>query len=251
MIIDLNADLGEGLGQWAMTDDEALLSIVTSANVACGFHAGDPTQMLKVCRIAAAQGTSVGAHVAYRDLIGFGRRFIDVEPSELAADVLYQLHAIDGIARSAGTTLRYVKPHGALYNTIVHHESQARAVVEALTLFGRDLPVMGLPGALWLQIAAAAGMRTVHEAFPDRGYTPEGRLAPRGTAGGKLTDSDEIAARAVRLARDRSIVAIDGSTIAIEADSLCVHGDTPTAVATAAAVRHALTDAGIEIQAFA
>ncbi|WP_153505650.1 LamB/YcsF family protein [Cumulibacter manganitolerans] len=251
MSIDLNADLGEGLGQWAMTDDEALLRIVTSANVACGFHAGDPTQMLKVCRIAASTGAAIGAHVAYRDLIGFGRRFVDVEPPELTADVLYQLHALDGIARSAGTRVRYVKPHGALYNTIVHHEPQARAVVEALRLFGRELPVMGLPGAVWLDLAAAEGLPVVHEAFPDRAYTPEGRLAPRGTAGGKLTDAQQIADRAVRMAREHTVVALDGSVLEVAPDSLCVHGDTPTAVATASAVRRALSEASIELAAFA
>lgn len=251
MSIDLNADLGEGLGLWRMTDDEALLQIVTSANVACGFHAGDPTQMLTVCRLAADAGTSVGAHVSYRDLVGFGRRFVDVDPAELTADVLYQLHALDGVARSAGTTLRYVKPHGALYNAIVHHEQQARAVVAALQLFGRELPVMGLPGARWLEMAAAEGMRVVHEAFPDRAYTPDGRLATRGTPGAKIEDPPTVAERAVRMARDREIVALDGSVITVEADSLCVHGDSPTAVHTAGAVRAALSEAGIEVVAFA
>lgn len=251
MPIDLNADLGEGLGQWRMTEDAALLELVTSANVACGFHAGDPSQMLKVCRLAASAGTTVGAHVAYRDLVGFGRRFIDVDPDELTADVLYQLHAIDGMARSAGTELRYVKPHGALYNTIVHHEAQAAAVVAALRLFGRDLPVMGLPGARWLELAAAEGLQTVHEAFPDRSYTPDGRLATRGTPGAKIEDPNQVAQRAVQMARERTIIALDGSTIEVAADSLCVHGDSPTAVATARAVRAALTNAGIDVRAFA
>ena len=251
MPIDLNADLGEGLGQWRMTEDAALLELVTSANVACGFHAGDPSQMLKVCRLAASAGTAVGAHVAYRDLIGFGRRFIDVDPDELTADVLYQLHAIDGMARSAGTELRYVKPHGALYNTIVHHEAQAAAVVAALRLFGRDLPVMGLPGARWLELAAAEGLRIAYEAFPDRSYTPDGRLATRGTPGAKIEDPNQVAQRALQMARERTIIALDGSTIEVAADSLCVHGDSPTAVATARAVREALVGAGIDVQAFA
>lgn len=248
--IDLNADLGEGFGQWLMTDDAALLKVVTSANVACGFHAGDPSQILKVCRIAADVGTSIGAHVAYRDLAGFGRRFIDVDPDELTADVLYQLHAIDGMARSADTELRYVKPHGALYNTIVHHEQQARAVVDALRLFGRDLPVMGLPGARWLELAAAEGLRTVHEAFPDRGYTSDGRLATRGTPGARIENPDQVAQRAVRMAGERTVVALDGTTIEVPAESLCVHGDSVTAVATARAVREALLGAGIDVKAF-
>lgn len=251
MKIDLNADMGEGLGLWQMTDDEALLQIVTSANVACGFHAGDPSQMLKVCRLAADAGTSVGAHVAYRDLVGFGRRFIDIDPAELTADVLYQLHAIDGVARSAGTQVKYVKPHGALYNTIVHHEEQGRAVVEALKLFGRDIPVMGLPKAVWLDMAAAEGMRTVREAFPDRAYTADGRLAKRGTPGAKIDDPATVAERAVAMARDHQIVATDGTTIEVSADSLCVHGDSPSAVAIAGSVRQALTDAGVQVAAFA
>lgn len=251
MSIDLNADLGEGLGLWQMTDDAALLEVVTSANVACGFHAGDPSRMLAVCRIAAAGGTSIGAHVAYHDLTGFGRRFIDVDPAELTADVLYQLHAIDGIARSAGTTLRYVKPHGALYNAIVHHEPQARAVVEALRLFGRDIPVMGLPGAIWLDLAAAEGLRTVREAFPDRNYTPDGRLATRDMPNAKIEEPEQVALRAVRMARERTIVALDGTTIEVDADSLCVHGDSATSVATAGSVRRALAEAGIDVQAFA
>lgn len=251
MPIDLNADLGEGLGLWTMTNDEALLRIITSANVACGFHAGDPSRMLAVCRIAARDNTAVGAHFGYSDLMGFGRRFIDIDPDELTADVLYQLHAIDGIARSAGTTLRYVKPHGALYNAIVHHKEQAQAVVEALRLFGRDIPVMGLPGAIWLDMAAALGFRTVREAFPDRNYTPDGRLATRDMPGAKIEDPKQVAERAVRMARERTIVALDGSVIEVDADSLCVHGDSATAVDTASAVRLALTEAGIEVRAFA
>lgn len=251
MSIDLNADLGERLGQLQITDDEALLPIVTSANVACGFHAGDPSRMLAVCRIAADDGTSIGAHCGYLDQGGFGRRFIDIDPDELTADVLYQLHAIDGVARSAGTTLRYVKPHGALYNAIVHHEAQAKAVVEALRLFGRDLPVMGLPGALWLDLAAAEGFRVIHEAFPDRQYTPDGRLAGRNIPNAKIEDPQRVAERAVLMAREHTIVALDGSKIEVAADSLCVHGDSPTAVETAKAVRRALREAGIEVKAFA
>ena len=249
--IDLNADLGEGHGQWRMTDDESLLQIVTSANVACGFHAGDPSQMLKVCRLAASAGTSVGAHIAYRDLVGFGRRFIDVDPAELTADILYQLHALDGVARSAGTQLRYVKPHGALYNAIVHHQEQSAAVVEALRLFGRALPVMGLPGSLWLEMAAAQGMPTVREAFPDRAYRPDGRLATRDTPGATIEDPDTVGARALRMAREGTVVALDGSIVTVQADSLCVHGDSPTAVATATTVRRVLTEADVEVQAFA
>ena len=170
--IDLNADLGEGFGVWRLGDDDALLDIVTSANVACGFHAGDPVTMRRVCARAAAAGVAVGAQVSYRDLAGFGRRFIDVEPAELAADVLYQLAALDGIARAAGTRVSYVKPHGALYNAAVAHQGHAQAVIDAVLAYDRRLPVLGLPGSALLREAEAAGMRPVPEGFADRGLHP-------------------------------------------------------------------------------
>lgn len=251
MSIDLNADLGEGFGAWSMTDDEHLLSIVSSANVACGFHGGDPRTMRAVCRLAVERGVAVGAHVAYRDFVGFGRRFVEVEPDELRADVLYQLCALEGIARSVGTTVRYVKPHGALYNAIVRHEEQARAVVEALSDWGVDVPVMGLPGAVWLSKARALGLRTVHEAFADRAYLPDGTLAPRSHPGAVLHDPEEISARVVRMATAGTIVAVDGSVIAADPDSICVHGDNPQAVDVAGQVRAALGEADVEVKPFA
>lgn len=249
--IDLNADMGEGFGTWSKTDDEGLLQIVTSANVACGFHAGDPRTMQRVCRTAAERDVSVGAHVAYRDLVGFGRRFVDVDPDELRADVLYQLCALDGIARSAGTTVRYVKPHGALYNTIVTHEAQARAVVDALTEWGAGVPALGLPGAVWLEMARAAGLQTKHEAFADRAYLPDGTLATRSRPDSVLHDPDEIAARVVQMATEGTIVALDGSVLDVKPDSVCVHGDNPKAVAVAQAVRDALGEASVSVRAFA
>ena len=179
--IDLNADLGEGFGQWTLGDDDALLEIVTSANVACGFHAGDPTVLRAVCDGAAAKGVSIGAQVGYRDLAGFGRRFIDIAPHDLTQDVIYQIGALEGFARVAGTRVRYVKPHGALYNAIVHHEEQAAAVVEAVLAYDPSLPVLGLPGSAWLRQAEAAGLRTIREAFADRNYTPEGTPSPDGS----------------------------------------------------------------------
>ena len=180
--IDLNADLGEGFGVWRLGDDDALLGIVSSANVACGFHAGDPSTMRRVCTRAVAGGVAVGAQVSYRDLAGFGRRFLDVEPAELADDLLYQLAALDGIARSAGGRVSYVKPHGALYNAAVTHEGHARAIVDAVLAFDRRLPVLGLPGSALLRGAEAAGMRPVAEGFADRGYTAAGTLVPRNAA---------------------------------------------------------------------
>ena len=243
--IDLNADLGEGFGVWRLGDDEALLGIVTSANVACGFHAGDPRTMRRVCAQAAARGVAVGAQVSYRDLAGFGRRFIDVDPAELTDDLLYQLAALDGIARVAGTRVSYVKPHGALYNAAVTHLGHAQAVVDAVLAFDRRLPVLGLPGSALLRTAEAAGMRTVVEGFADRGYTPEGALVPRREAGALVEDPAAVAERAVRMATDGVVVAVDGTRLLMPVESVCVHGDTPGAVALARAVRDALEAAGV------
>jgi 5-oxoprolinase (ATP-hydrolysing) subunit A len=248
--IDLNADLGEGFGVWRLGDDDALLQSVTSANVACGFHAGDPATMRRVCAGAAAAGVAVGAQVSYRDLAGFGRRFIDVDPAELAADVLYQLAALDGIARTAGTRVSYVKPHGALYNAAVTHEGQAQAVVDAVLAYDRRLPVLGLPGSALLRTAEAAGMRPVVEGFADRGYTPDGRLVPRRQPGALVHDPAVVAERAVRMATEGVVVAIDGTTLLMPVESVCVHGDTPGAGDLARAVRTALADSGVAVRPF-
>jgi UPF0271 protein len=248
--MDLNADLGEGFGIWTLGDDEALLDVVTSANVACGFHAGDPSIMRRVCATAAERGVSIGAQVSYRDLAGFGRRFLDVAPGELAADVLYQIGALDACARAAGSAVSYVKPHGALYNAVVTHAEQAAAVVDGVRAFG-ELPVLGLPGSALLDAATAAGLPTVAEAFADRGYTPEGRLVPRGRPDALLADTAAVVDRAVRLALHGEIVAVDGTVLPTSAASLCLHGDTPGAVGHAVAVRAALSGVGVELAPFA
>ncbi|MDQ1617303.1 MAG: 5-oxoprolinase (ATP-hydrolyzing) subunit [Actinomycetota bacterium] len=234
--VDLNSDLGEGFGVWRLGDDEALLEVVTSANVACGFHAGDATTMRRVCEHAVRREVSIGAQVGYRDLAGFGRRRIDIDPDELAADVLYQVGALDAIARAAGGRVAYVKPHGALYNRTVDDSEQAAAVVRAVLDHGGDLPVVGLPGSVLLGAAAEAGLRPVTEGFPDRGYTADGTLVPRGQPGAVLTDPTQVASRALELA----------ATV----DTLCVHGDTPGAVHLARAVRDALADAGLAVTSF-
>jgi UPF0271 protein len=236
--MDLNSDLGEGFGIWKLGDDAALLGIITSANVACGFHAGDPSTMRRVCEEAAKNGVKIGAQVSYRDLAGFGRRFIDADPVELADEVLYQIGALDACARAAGTEVVYVKPHGALYNATVHHEKQAEAVVNGAKAF-KDLPILGLPGSQLLKKAVAAGLRPVQEAFADRGYTPQGTLVPRSEPNALLTNTAQIVERATRL-RDGEIVAVDGTIIKTQAESLCVHGDTPGAVEHARAVKDAL-----------
>ncbi len=250
MTIDLNADLGESLGQWTMGDDDAMLAIVSSANIACGFHAGDPLTTRRTVAAAASRGIAVGAHPSYRDLVGFGRRFMDVAPDELAADVLYQLGALQGMAGAAGTRVAYVKPHGALYNAIVGNETQAAAVVEAVAAFAPGLPVLGLPGSAFLRLAADAGLRPVREAFVDRAYNPDGTLVSRRLPGAVLHDPDAVARRVVRLVTEGLVTALDGTDVAIEADSLCIHGDSPGAVAMAAAVRAALVDAGVTIRPF-
>lgn len=248
--IDLNADLGEGFGRWTLGDDDALLEIVTSANVACGFHAGDPSVLRRVCDRAAERDVAIGAQVGYRDLAGFGRRFIDIAPSELTQDVIYQIGALEAFARVAGTRVRYVKPHGALYNAIVHHEEQAAAVVDAVRSYDPGLPVLGLPGSAWLRLAEAAGLRTVKEAFVDRNYTPQGTLVPRGEPDALLHDPEMIARRCVQIATTGRLQAVDGTEVAAEAGSLCVHGDTEGAVELARRVREALTAGGVSIGAF-
>lgn len=248
--IDLNADLGEGFGQWTLGDDDALLEVVTSANVACGFHAGDPSVLRRVCERAAQRGVAIGAQVGYRDLAGFGRRFIDVEPGDLTNDVLYQIGALEAFARVAGTRVRYVKPHGALYNAIVHHEAQAAAVVDAVRRYDPSLPVLGLPGSRFLALAADAGLTTVAEAFADRAYTAEGTLVSRREAGAVLRDPEQVAARCVRMATEGQVEAVDGSLVAVRPASLCVHGDSPGAVAMAARVRESVEQAGVRIAPF-
>lgn len=248
--IDLNSDLGEGFGNWDLGDDEALLGIVTSANVACGFHAGDSSTMRWVCTRAMKNGVAIGAQVGYRDLAGFGRRYIDMEPQELTDDVLYQLGALEAFARVVGTQVRYVKPHGALYNAIVHHEEQAAAVVSAIVAYDRDLPVLGLPGSVWLRLAEEAGLTVVREAFADRAYTPDGRLVSRREPGAVIHDPEEIARRCVALATGEPIEDIEGNPLRLRPDSICVHGDTAGAVEIAQAVKQALEDAGVRIASF-
>ena len=248
---DLNSDLGESFGRWVLGDDEAMLGLVTSANVACGFHAGDPRTLRRTCALAAEAGVVVGAQVGYRDLAGFGRRFVDVAPDELADDVVYQIGALDGLCRVAGTAVRYVKPHGALYNAIVHHEEQAAAVVAAVREYSADLPVLGLPGSAFLRAAEKAGLRTVREFFVDRSYTPEGTLVSRRAEGAVLHDPSEVTKRVLRLVSDGVVMAVDGSDVVVTAESACVHGDSPGAVEMARAVRAGLEQAGIALRAFA
>jgi UPF0271 protein len=248
--IDLNSDLGESYGAWRMGDDSAMLEVVSSANVACGFHAGDPAGILRTVKAAAQRGVAIGAHVSYPDLAGFGRRDMDIAPADLTADVVYQIGALQGLAAAAGTTVRYVKPHGALYNRIAVDAVQGAAVIAALKSVDPTLVLMGLAGAPILDQARAAGLTVVAEAYADRAYTPAGHLVPRREAGAVLHDASLIAARMVRLATEGVVEAIDGSVIRIDAQSICVHGDSPGAVAIAREVRGRLEAAGIGVAPF-
>lgn len=249
-IIDLNSDVGESFGRWTLGDDEAMFRSVSSANVACGFHAGDPSVIRATCEKAAKAGVVIGAHVGYRDLAGFGRRFLDIDPKELADDVVYQIGALQALAAVSGARVQYVKPHGGLYNAIVKHTAQARAVVDAVKSVDPNLPILGLPGSEVLRLAEEAGLRGVSEAFADRAYNPNGTLVSRSQPGAVLHDPADVARHVLRMATERTVKAIDGSTFTIRAESICVHGDSPGAVAMATEVKSALSDAGVTIASF-
>jgi UPF0271 protein len=251
LVVDLNADLGESFGAWRLGDDEAMLSIVTSANIACGFHAGDPLTIRRACAGAVARGVSIGAQVSYHDLAGFGRREMDVPPDELAAEVLYQIAALDGIARAEGGKVSYVKPHGALYNRAARDPVQAGAIASAIAAYDRALPLLTLPGSEAAAAAAAAGLTVIAEAFADRAYNDDGTLVPRGRGGAVLTDPAVVAARAVVMVTGRKVESAAGREIRICPRSVCIHSDTAGAVALARSVRAALAGAGVRVAPFA
>ncbi|MEV6900842.1 5-oxoprolinase subunit PxpA [Amycolatopsis sp. NPDC051372] len=248
--MDLNSDLGEGFGTWRMGDDEAMLDIVTSANIACGFHAGDPGVMRRVCARAAERGVTIGAHVGYRDLAGFGRRALDIAPADLTDDVLYQIGALDAFARAAGSSVKYVKAHGALYNTAAVDPAQAAALVEGVRQFGTGLALLCPPDSEMLRAASAAGVTGYAEAFADRAYTPEGQLVSRKLPGAVLHDADAVAERATAMATTGSVLDVAGGKLDLRAVSLCVHGDTPGAVDIARRIRASLTEAGVTVESF-
>ncbi|WP_354685005.1 5-oxoprolinase subunit PxpA [Cupriavidus necator] len=251
MQIDLNSDLGESFGAWNMGNDAAMLDIVSSANVACGFHAGDPAGILQTLKAARARGVAVGAHVSYPDLQGFGRRNMDVASADLVAGVIYQISALTGMAATVGATVRYVKPHGALYNTIATDERQARDVITAILKVDPELVLVALAGSPLVGWAQEAGLRVIAEAFADRAYTPQGTLVSRREKGAVLHDAAEVAQRMLRLVREGTVQAIDGSVARVEAQSICVHGDSDGALDMARAVREALERDGVNIRAFA
>ncbi len=251
--IDLNCDLGESYGVWTLggTDADAeLLAVVTSANVACGFHAGDPQTLQRTVAAALEAGVTVGAQVSYPDLVGFGRRAMDVAHADLVADVLYQVGALEAFCRVAGGRVAYVKPHGALYNRVADDPGQAAAVAEAVQRYDPSLPVLTLPGSALAAAAADRGLGVVGEGFADRAYTGEGRLASRREPGAVLHDADEVAARAVRMASG-SVTALGGEQLAVDVGSLCVHSDTSGAADLARRVRAALEKEGWTLRPFA
>lgn len=246
--IDLNADLGETTAGNPVADDAAMIQLVSSANVACGFHAGDPHDIARTVEAAAERGVTVGAHVGYRDSAGFGRRFMEYAPNELADEVLYQIGALEALARKHGTAIRYVKPHGALYNAIVHHEEQSQAVIDGIRAFGGDLAVMLLPGGIAVHHAEKAGLRVISEAFADRNYNPDGTLVSRKHPNAVITDPEVVAARVLQLADSGTITAIDGTVLNVNATSVCVHGDSPGSVAMTQSIVDRLRNEGIEIR---
>jgi UPF0271 protein len=245
--IDLNADLGESFGAWPMGQDVLLMAVISSANVACGGHAGDPGTMRRTVRLARSHGVAVGAHPGFPDLLGFGRREIQMSPQDVEDLVLYQVSALAGIARSEGVRLQHVKAHGALYNMACRDEGLAEAIARAVLACDPRLVLFGLPDSALIQAGLDAGLPVAAEAFADRAYHADGSLVSRSTPGSVLHDVDTVVARAVAMACERTVETVDGDPISFEADTICVHGDTPGAAQLAAAIRRGLEDAGVTI----
>jgi 5-oxoprolinase (ATP-hydrolysing) subunit A len=245
--IDLNADLGESFGPWRMGHDDALMSSITSANIACGFHAGDPGVMRRTIALARQHGVAIGAHPGLPDLVGFGRREMQATPQEVEDLVLYQVAALAGMAAAQGVRVQHVKAHGALYNMAARDAALAEAIARAVATFDPSLVLFALHGSDLVQAGRKAGLRVASEAFADRAYEPDGSLASRRRPGSVIHESEEVVARAVRMVRDHAVVATDGSVIAIDADTLCLHGDTPGAATLAERIRAALDSAGVRV----
>lgn len=247
--IDLNADLGESFGPWPMGQDERLMTSITSANVACGFHAGDPTVMRRTVALAARHGVRIGAHPGFPDLVGFGRRELQATPEEVEDFVLYQVSALAGVASAAGVRLQHCKAHGALYNMAVRNRPLADAIARAVAAFDPSLVLLGLPGSALLEAGEAAGLPVAAEAFADRAYEPDGTLTSRRRPGSVIHDEQTVIARVIRMVRDQEVVAVDGSILRLRADTVCFHGDTPGATDLARAVRSGLEAAGVDVRA--
>lgn len=248
MRIDINCDLGESFGAWKMGADEDVMRSITSANVACGFHGGDPMVMRRTVRLARERGVAVGAHPGFPDLVGFGRRNMAASPGEVEDFVLYQVAALAGIAAAEGVRLQHVKAHGALYNMAVRDRALADAIARATAAADRSLILFGLPGSALLDAGRAAGLRVAAEAFADRSYDPDGSLTSRRKPGAVIHDPGRLVERALKMVRDREVVASDGSTIELQADTICVHGDTPGAADLVAKLRAGLEAAGVQVR---
>ena len=249
MRIDLNADVGESLGPWRMGDDERLIPLVSSVNIACGFHAGDPTTIERTVALAVAAGVAVGAHPGYPDLGGFGRRDMTMSPGDLEASIVYQVGAVEAFAVAAGTRLRHVKPHGALYNRAAVDRPTADAIARGVARCGPGLLLVGLAGSLLLDAGRAEGLAVAAEAFADRAYEADGSLRSRRHDDALLAEPERAAAQALSIVRDRAVSAIDGSRVGVAADTICIHGDAAGAAERARAVREALEAAGVTIAA--
>ncbi len=245
--MDINCDMGESFGSYSIGDDEKIIAYITSANIACGYHAGDPQVMAQTVAIAGQHRVSIGAHPGYPDLMGYGRRHMETFPGEISNYVLYQIGALSAFTRAAGVKLQHVKPHGALYNQAARDESAAREVIHAVKAYDPELILFVLAGSLCEEMAIAAGLRVAREAFPDRAYLKSGQLAPRSMPGAVLHDPDRVRDRVVKLAATGMLTSIDGQEINLKADTLCIHGDTPGAWNLAAGIRGALEENGIRI----
>ena len=250
MFVDLNADAGESYGAFSYGHDREIFPLVTSVNLACGFHGGSPTRIREAVALAKAHGVAVGAHPGFPDLVGFGRRDMALSPEEVYADVLYQIGALYAFLKTEGLSLHHVKPHGALYPRACRDRETARAIAEAVKAFDPEVPLVVLPGTVYEEEARRTGLRVVLEAFPERAYLRNGQLAPRSLPGSWISDPKEAARRALRMVLERKVEALDGGEVEVKAETLCIHGDNPNAPEVALAVRRALEEAGVEVKPF-
>jgi UPF0271 protein len=248
MRIDINSDVGESFGAYRIGNDAGLMKSITSANIAAGFHGGDPSVLRETIRLAKANGVAVGAHPGFPDLVGFGRRELNVTPKEAEDFVLYQVAAVAGVAAAEGARIQHVKPHGALFNMAVRNRELSDAIARGVATFDRSLVLFGLPGSEILAAGRAAGLRVAAEIFADRAYEPDGQLVSRRKPGAVIHDPDHVVSRAVQMVKDRGVKAVDGSFVALEADTICVHGDTPGSDVLASRLRTAFESAGIQVR---
>jgi UPF0271 protein len=251
MRIDLNCDMGESFAAYTLGEDDQIMRWITSANIACGFHAGDPMVMERTVALACRRQVAIGAHPGYPDLLGFGRRHLDTFPGEIRNYLLYQMGALSAFAGAYGVRLQHMKPHGALYNLAARDEPAAREVIAAVKTFDPEVVLVTLAGSLCAEMALAAGLRVAREVFPDRAYLSNGQLAPRNLVDAVVHDPEKIRARVIKLVTTGTMTSIDGQEILVKADTLCIHGDTPGACKLAGVIREALAASGVEVVSMA